>query len=184
MKHLGTKRIETNRLILRRFTLEDTEPMFNNWGSRDAVTKFLSWPTHKTLDDTSEILTHWINNYSNDDFYNWGIILKGETPTLVGSIGLVSIDNNIFSGSIGYCISDKCWGKGITAEALEAVIKYLFHEVGFNRLEARHDVKNPNSGKVMKKCGMLYEGTLRQSGKNNLGLADMCTYGILSSDII
>ncbi len=42
MKHCGTKRLETERLILRRFTAEDAEPMFRNWASDDEVTKFLT----------------------------------------------------------------------------------------------------------------------------------------------
>lgn len=64
---------------------------------------------------------------------------------------------------IGYCIGEKWWHQGITSEALQHVINFLIDEVGMNRIEAVHDSQNPNSGKVMKKCGMKYEGTLRQS---------------------
>jgi ribosomal-protein-alanine N-acetyltransferase len=62
---------------------------------------------------------------------------------------------------IGYCIGRKWWHSGITSEALESVIQFLIEEVGLNRIESRHDPRNPNSGAVMKKCGMKYEGTLR-----------------------
>lgn len=55
---------------------------------------------------------------------------------------------------IGYCIGRKWWKQGITSEALKAVIDFLFDEVKTNRIEARHDPRNPNSGLVMKKCGM------------------------------
>ncbi len=57
-------------------------------------------------------------------------------------------------------------------------IKFLFKEVACNRIFARHDVHNPNSGKVMKKSGLLYEGTLLEAGKNNTGICDMAVYGI------
>ena len=67
---------------------------------------------------------------------------------------------------IGYCISKKWWNKGITSEALKALIKYFFEEVGVNRVESRHDPSNPNSGKVMMKCGMKYEGTIREADIN------------------
>ena len=50
MNHLGTKRIETPRLALRRFTLEDAQPMFDNWASDPEVTKYLSWPTHDSVE--------------------------------------------------------------------------------------------------------------------------------------
>ena len=51
-----------------------------------------------------------------------------------------------------------------------------------NRIESRHDPRNPNSGRVMKKCGMIYEGTLRQSDRNNQGICDASYYAILASD--
>jgi len=55
---------------------------------------------------------------------------------------------------------------------------FLFEEAGFNRVCARHDTNNPNSGRVMKAAGMLYEGTMRQAGKNNMGICDYALYAI------
>lgn len=60
---------------------------------------------------------------------------------------------------VGYCIMKKHWGKGIMVEALAKTIEYSFDVVGFNRLYAKHDVENINSGKVMIKCGMRYIDT-------------------------
>lgn len=68
------------------------------------------------------------------------------------------------------------------SEALGAVINFLFDEVGVNRVESRHDPRNPNSGAVMKKCGMKFEGTLRQSDRNNQGICDACYYAILADE--
>ena len=50
--HKGTKTIETDRLILRQFTMEDAEPMFRNWASDDEVTRHLTWPTHESVEIT------------------------------------------------------------------------------------------------------------------------------------
>lgn len=75
------------------------------------------------------------------------------------------------------------WNKGIITESLNAVIKFFFEEVGINRIEAKHDINNPASGEVMKKCGMQFEGILRQAGKNNTGLCDLAVYSILKDDI-
>jgi ribosomal-protein-alanine N-acetyltransferase len=83
---------------------------------------------------------------------------------------------------LGYCIGKEWWHLGIMTEALGSVIKYLFEEVGMNRIEARHDTNNPNSGKVMLKCGMKYEGTMRQADMNNQGLSDCSLYAILAED--
>ena len=67
-------------------------------------------------------------------------------------------------------------------EALQAVMDFLFEEVGVNRIESRHDPRNPGSGKVMDKCGMQYEGLLRQSDWNNQGICDAVWYGLLRSE--
>lgn len=68
------------------------------------------------------------------------------------------------------------------SEALKAVKDYFFDEVGVNRLESRHAFGNPHSGMVMEKCGMKYEGTLRESDKSNQGICDACWYTILKSE--
>ena len=65
---------------------------------------------------------------------------------------------------------------------LYKVMDYLFDVVGVNRIESRHDPRNPNSGKVMMKCGMKYEGTLRSSDHNNQGICDACFYALLKSE--
>lgn len=83
---------------------------------------------------------------------------------------------------IGYCIGKAWWHQGITSEALKAVIDFLFDVVDVKRIESRHDPRNPNSGGVMKKCGMKYEGTLRSSDWNNQGICDACYYALLKSE--
>ena len=181
MEHLGTKELESKRLILRRFTLNDAQNVFKNWANDDEVTKYLTWPTHKDINTTKYVLEQWIKNYEKKDFYQWAIVLK-EINEPIGSISSVKTDDEIKMVHIGYCIGKKWWNKGITSEALNVLLKYFFEEVGVNRIESRHDTNNPNSGKVMKKCGMKYEGLMRQADKNNQGLGDTVYYGILAED--
>ena len=83
---------------------------------------------------------------------------------------------------IGYCIGSKWWHQGITTEAFSAIIPFLFEEVGVNRIESQHDPNNPHSGNVMKKCGLKYEGTLRQADYNNQGIVDACIYSLLREE--
>ena len=56
MKHQGTKRLETERLILRPFTREDAPAAFRNWESDPKVTEFLRWKTYERLADAEEII--------------------------------------------------------------------------------------------------------------------------------
>ncbi|ERI93319.1 acetyltransferase, GNAT family [Clostridiales bacterium oral taxon 876 str. F0540] len=179
MKNLGTKRIETKRLVLRKFELTDAEAMYRNWASDDKVTQFLTWPTHKDIEVSRKVLEMWVKDYSEDNNYQWCIELKsiGEA---IGSIGVVDYKENIEAVEIGYCIGSEYWGQGITTEALKALIEFFFEEVGVNRIEARHDPVNANSGKVMLKCGLKYEGTRIKADRNNSGICDVAMYGIIN----
>jgi ribosomal-protein-alanine N-acetyltransferase len=181
MEHLGTKVLETKRLILRRFVIDDAENVFKNWADDNEVTKYLMWPSHKDVNVTIDVLKNWIQNYENNNFYQWAIVLK-EINEPIGSISIVKQMDEIKMVHFGYCIGKKWWNKGITSEALNALIKFFFEDVGVNRIESRHDPKNPNSGKVMVKCGMKYEGLKRQGDYNNQGICDSAEYGILAED--
>ena len=182
LNHKGTVTIETERLILRRFTMEDAEAMFRRWASDDEVTKHLTWPTHSSVEISKMVLTDWTSHYPEPDFYNWAIVLKENGPEPIGNISVVGIDNKVDAATMGYCMSRAHWRKGIMAEALTAVIAFLFDEVGFNRVEADHDPNNPASGRVMEKSGMLHEGILRQAGRSNQGIIDVSRWAILKSD--
>ncbi len=182
MNHCGTQLIETERLILRRFTADDAEAMYYNWASDEEVTTYLMWTPHKDVDESRRILGEWIPCYEQDNYYNWGICLKDRDNELVGNIAVVILEEETSKCHIGYCIGKDWWHQGITSEALKAVMDYLFDTVGANRIESRHDPRNPNSGKVMQKCGMKYEGTMRASDWNNQGICDACYYALLRSE--
>ncbi len=182
MKHLGTVELETERLILRRIKSSDAKPMFDNWASDDEVTKYLTWPTHSSVDVSKDVISEWIQNYSDNKFYQWGIALKDNVDEPIGSISVVHMDDDIDMVHIGYCIGRKWWHQGVTSEAFKEVIRFLIEEVGAKRIESRHDSNNPNSGKVMLKCGLQYEGTLRNSDMNNQGICNSVMYGLLAED--
>ena len=101
MKHKGTVRLETERLILRPFTPEDALPMFRNWASDEEVTRFLTWPAHKDVKMTSCIIADWCKSYEAPDYYQWAIELK-ETGEPIGSIAAVRIDDRTEAATIGY----------------------------------------------------------------------------------
>ena len=181
MNHCGTHTIETKRLLLRKFMVEDAEAMFQNWASDKEVTKFLTWPAYTSLDTAIHILNEWTASYEKPDFYQWAIVPKNLNEP-IGSISVVSINEKTQMAEIGYCIGRPWWNRGITSEALSAVINFMFDQVGANRVQAKHDVNNPHSGLVMKKCGMKYEGTLRSAAVNNQGVCDVSIYALLKSD--
>ena len=179
LTHRGTQILHTPRLTLRRITANDTETAFRNWMSDEEVTRYLTWPAHSSAEISAMIVNEWIASYSREDFYQWVIEFERE---VIGTISVVDHNDDLEKAEIGYCIGKNWWHRGITSEALAAVIAYLFDEVGMQRIEARHDPRNPHSGAVMRKCGMKFEGTLRRSDRNNQGICDASIYAILSDE--
>lgn len=184
MNHKGTKIIETERLVLRKFKLSDGEAMYKNWANDPEVTKFLTWPPHNSVEVTKDILKSWCDSYKNKKYYQWAIVLKDNGEEPIGSIGAVSQDENIDMIHIGYCMGKKWWKKGIMSEALSAVIDYFINDIAANRIESRHDPRNPNSEKVMMKCGLKYEGTMKKADRNNQGICDCSVYGLIAENYI
>ncbi len=179
MQHLGTKPLETPRLWLRPLTPADASDMLRNWAGDSEVTKYLTWLPHADAGVSREYIR--TIDYADPAVYTWGIELR-ELGQVIGSIGAVGHKDEIEMVHMGYCLGRDWWHTGIMSEAFGAVIRFFFEEVGVNRVEARHDARNPNSGKVMQKCGLTYEGTMRQSGRSNEGLGDMMWYAVLRED--
>lgn len=181
MNHQGTITIETDRLILRKLNADDIPAAFRNWTGDDKVTEFLRWPTHSSIDITERVINDWIAEYEKPEFYQWAIVPK-DLNEPIGTITVVGIEERTAKIHIGYCIGSKWWRQGYTSEAFAALIPFFFEQVGAQRIESQHDPENPNSGRVMEKCGLIYEGTLRKADWSNKGIVDACMYGLLASD--
>lgn len=179
--HIGTNAIETKRLLLRRFTLDDTSCAYHNWFSDPDVALYMRWDAHTHMQQTNEFLKAFIADYEKPDFYRWAISLKTDNKA-IGSIGFHIESEYDMLADISYSLGKAFWGKGIITEALQSVLRYGFIEVGINRIEAFHAVNNPASGKVMQKAGMKYEGHARQKYKSHHGFEDCDVYAALKED--
>ena len=180
MDHKGTKILKTPRLLLRRLTPADGKEMYEAWAKDPRVTKYLTWTPHTSPEATEALLKLWEKEYEKPDYYQWGIVFDGK---LAGSVSVVRIDERSEWAELGYCLGFDFWGKGIMTEAAGAVIDFLFEEVGVNRVEIVHAVKNPASGRVAKKCGLTKEGTKREAFKSAWGeFLDLSHWGILKSE--
>ena len=76
MKHCGTLKIETERLVLRRFESGDGAAAFRNWTGDAEVTKFLRWKNHSSPSETEELIDFWLVKYKDPQWYHWAIVLK------------------------------------------------------------------------------------------------------------
>lgn len=178
MYHKGTQELETERLVLRKFTVADADDMFQNWANDAEVTKYMRWTPYTSVDDVRGYLTEVEKQYDNNKYY-WGIQIKN--GGCIGAISASVFDNDC-RAEIAYCIGRAFWGNGYTAEAVKEVIRFLFEEVGINRVEAYHSVNNPASGAVMRKAGMKLEGHVKQKYYCRMGFQDCDIYGLTKED--
>ncbi len=176
LNHIGTQPIKTNRLSLRRFTVDDSQEAFDKWTS-SCESKFWE-PPHKDIKETERMINEYVKNYDNPDWYMWAVIFKNE---LIGLVCGNEINEDIKSICIGYCLTKSCWNKGIATEASKAIIQYFF-DIGFNRIFSYHNPLNPASGRVMQKCGMTFEGRIRGGTLFAGEICDCLQYSIIKSD--
>ncbi|MCL1854417.1 MAG: GNAT family N-acetyltransferase [Clostridia bacterium] len=94
VNHKGTVTLETERLVLRRFSIEDADAMFRNWASDDEVTKYLTWPTHADISVSKAVINAWLERYQKPDHYSWTIVLK-EIGEPIGSIAGVDARDDV-----------------------------------------------------------------------------------------
>jgi len=106
-------------------------------------------------------------------------ITDKNSGTLYGAIGITNHKPHK-NGEIGYWIGEEYWGRGYGTEAARAVIEFVFKEKNYHRVYARHFKSNPASGKIMKKCGMVYEGTLKDHSYKNGSFEDVVIYGMIN----
>ena len=181
MNLLGTVTIETPRLILRRFFLDDAEQMFYNWANDDEVTRYLTWPTHKNVQVSKEITKLWVEQYKSPLFYQWAMELK-ETHTVIGTISIINVNEISKTGELGYCLSKSYWNQGLMSEASHYVFDYAFNTVHFNAILSKHHIDNPASGKVMLKNKMTYFETKSEFFNKENKIANMKYYIIRKED--
>ena len=183
MKYIGTKKIETERLILRKIEKDDYKMAYYNWCNSSIVCKYTMWDKHKNIDVTKELFDEWIQDYKDLDTYKWIVEIK-DTKELIGTIDVVSKKLMSYGAcEIGYCYGEKYWRHGYATEALKGVIKFLFEECDAEVVYAEYMSNNIGSGKVIAKAGMKFEGFLRNRIVDKDGIRnDLGAYSITKEE--
>ena len=160
LTHIGTQTIETERLILRRFEYSDCDAVFKNWASDEQVQMMYSEPTYRTKEEVNGLLDKYICNYEREDYYRWAVIDK-EAGECIGQIAYFLVDSKNHFAEIEYCIGAEFQGRGYATEAAKAVIAYGFDKMNLHKVQICTKAINAKSKRVIEKCGLTYEGTLR-----------------------
>jgi ribosomal-protein-alanine N-acetyltransferase len=158
--HCGTKNIETNRLLLRAFRFTDDEDMLQYWISDPEIQSMYCEPVYTTKNEVNVLLNKYISSYQSEDYYRWAVIEK-ESQICIGQIAFFLVDNKNHFCELEYCIGKKFQRKGYATEATRAVIDFGFRDVHFHKIQICHNLNNNASKRLIQKCGLTYEGTLR-----------------------
>jgi RimJ/RimL family protein N-acetyltransferase len=172
--------LETERLVLRPFRSSDAADVQRLAGDARVADTTLNIP-HPYPDGAAE---GWISMqpaaWEAGKVATFAVVDRA-SATLFGAcgIGLAPIHN---SGELGYWTAYEQWGRGIATEAARAVVAFAFDALNLHRVQSRHFVRNPASGRVMQKVGMLPEGIQRNGMRKNGKYEDLAFYAILESD--
>lgn len=172
--------LETERLILRPFCLDDAKDVQRLAGDREVAATTLHVP-HPYKDGMAE---EWIGshepNFKSGRFVDFAMTLR-QSGELAGAIGLV-INQKMNRAELGYWVGVPYWGQGYCTEAARVVLEYGFTQCGLNRIHASHFGTNPASGRVLEKIGMTQEGIQPQHIRKWDEYQDYVIYGILKED--
>ena len=174
--------IETERLVLRPFAMEDAADVQRLAGDPAIADTTLNIP-HPYPDGAAE---SWINTHQERWQSGLGVICAitlRSTGELVGAISVLGISQQNSHGEMGYWIGKPYWGNGYCTEAARALIRFSFETMALHRVFAHHLARNPASGRVMAKAGMRYEGTLREHTRKADVFEDLPLYGILAGEL-
>ena len=148
---MNTPALETDRLILRKFTEKDLAALLDIYRDKE-VNTYLPWfPLESMADAKAFFEERYEAVYARPCGYRYAICLK-QDDIPIGYINVSTDDNH----DLGYGLRKEFWHQGIVSEAAKAVVEQVKKD-GMTYITATHDVNNPRSGNVMKVLGMKYQ---------------------------
>ena len=151
--------------------------MVHNLNDENVISTLLNPPYPYTKDDAIKFLSSRQESKENGD-YTFKIVKK-EDKKIIGNISL-NCTRLPTTGGAGYYVEHNCWGKGYASEALKEIINFAFKKLKLHKVYAHHYRLNPASGRVMQKCGMEFEGMLKEHIYKNGIYHDDVYYGIIN----
>ena len=169
----------TARLLLRKLSIDDVDAFSALAGERAVADTMISIPHPLTRDAALA----WLAAHTGDpERYRSLAVCLSATGDLIGYAGIVDIDREHCLGELSFWIGRPFRGAGYAVEAGRAAIGVAFGELGLNRLQAFHMLRNPASGRVLERLGFRREGVLRQRVRKWNTFEDVAAYGLLRSD--
>jgi len=154
--------LRTTRLVLRQLHATDANALFSLFTDPETM-KFWSTPPHESISETEAMLRGSAEGVAAGEFIEWGITLRGGDDAVVGKIGHHRWQRMHYRSEVGYILRRDLWGRGLTSEALRAVLDFGFERMHLHSVEAQLDPRNRRSARVLERVGFVKEGHLREN---------------------
>jgi ribosomal-protein-alanine N-acetyltransferase len=171
-------RLETTRLILRGLTEEDIPFLLDHFG-KDEINRYDSDENVTTLEEAADVYRKYVA--PRPHLFRLGLVMKA-TKDLIGTLGFYEIDRRNKRAIVAADLGKEYWGKGLMSEALRALIRFGFREMGLNRIEASIDPRNVRSLRLVERCGFRKEGVFRQRYYYKGAFHDDVIYSLLKEE--
>ncbi|QQE13494.1 GNAT family N-acetyltransferase [Planctomycetota bacterium] len=175
-------RLETPRLILRRYELSEAQRMCDLLADGTVAALVPGWPENMTPEQMQAMIKEDHEQDEKGVASHLGIELK-KTGELIGVAKLVHVVPEHKHGGFGYWIGTEYRSKGYMTEAVKAAVKHWFETFDFVRMIAHHMQGNDASGKVLLNAGFKEEGTFRKHVAHRGKYVDAIFYGILREEL-
>jgi len=170
--------IETERLVLRRTTLDDANDYFYLRSSPEAM-KHICKPLQISVEETKELIYKINEMIAFNDGISWAVCLKNNSK-MIGSVSFHRIYKDHYRAEIGYMLHPDYWRLGIISEAVEAIIGYGFNILKFHSIEANIDPTNIGSEKLLQKFKFVKEAYFKENFFFNGSFLDTAVYCLLN----
>lgn len=174
--------LETERLILRPFQMEDAKHIFEI-RSNEYVMKFMDSSFHGSIEDSEKFVADNIKNQEEGNGFFWAIINK-ESGEFMGDFSIWNVDQKNNRGQIGYSLKKQYWKLGFMTEAMKEILLYGFKELGLHSYEANINPMNEGSRKCLEKIGFNKEAYFRENYFFEGKYLDSEIYCLIKSDLI
>jgi Acetyltransferases, including N-acetylases of ribosomal proteins len=176
--------IVANDIIIRKMTENDADALMELCSS-EAVYRYA--PDFMTTKNKKAVIRN-ISQIGGRDFEKKlyiiaGVYLQEDPNNIIATAEIFGYDKLVSMAEIGYRINERYWNRGIATKVTQALVAYLFDEIGLNRIQAKVMPENIYSAKVLLKNGFLREGLIRQGNFwKGRGVVDLDMYSLLKVD--
>jgi ribosomal-protein-alanine N-acetyltransferase len=164
--------LETERLVLRKLDQDDLKDI--------VAWEDVPIPQSARV-QAQEFLDYSFREYRERGIGPWGILLK-ETKAIVGNCGFPHVIFKNLCGEVNYYVAPRHRGYGLAHEALMALLKFGFRDIGLARIQARCELGNLSSERVMQKAGMRFEGLIEDAPPFKSPILKQKLYAMLAEE--